>query len=226
MKQHYLKLTVGVDSDLESPCDTDGWKLYSFGRRHVNYRDPNEFGWYGQVEDGKPVIKGKEHRKLREQLKKGYAFWLGYFEHGNSVWFRSDLPPAGVEFRWDGVRFAGLLIWEQKPGNLGQKTWKYEDRAKDADGFLSTYTAWANGEGCYYRLETDEGEDVGGCGGFYDLDALMEAVEEEIGEEYAGWPIIVEGDLADSVRHHHEIEGHEYIEEDDLEELPEPEFTI
>ena len=77
---------------------------------------------------------------------------------------------------------AGLGTQAQRHG---AKT--YEDRAKDADQFLATYTSWANGEGLYYCIEDEDGENVDSCGGFYGNDAdymLDEMVHSLIGHEF------------------------------------------
>lgn len=225
-KQRHLVLTVEPDVDLECPNDNgDGqWRLYSFGTRHSNYKDPEELGISPERgADGTPKV---TNPGLRTKLRVGLAFWLGYFEHGNCLWFRRNKRPAGTEgdFRWDGVDLAGILVWEHPPDEMGART--YEDRGKDADAFLTEYTAWANGEGCGYKLETDAGEDVGGCWGFYELEWLMENVEGDIGKDYEGWPIVVKGELAHVVTSFHPIDGHEYVEEDELEDMREPEYAI
>lgn len=221
MKQRYLKLTVEPDGDLEDPCDGDGWKLYSFNRRHCHFKEPEEIG----LCPDKPEA---EDKTLKQKLKKGFAFFLAYYEHGACLWMLRDVGdvPAGVEFQWDGVHTAGLLVWEQPNEHLGQKKWTYKDRAKDAECFLKTYNAWANGEGTYFRLETGMDEDLDGCGGFYSIEDAMAAVEEAIPDGYKGVPIVVEGTLADTVMEYHKLEGHEYVDEDDLEDVPEPEYSI
>jgi len=192
------KLTVHIehDSDLECPADQDcQWKLYSFCSRHVSFKHPDELGI---VCNRNEVVRVRD-RKLATKIKNGLAHVLSYFEHGNSVWFRKDgeVTP-GIEFQWDGVRVAGLLVWEHPANEIGGKT--HEERAKDADGFLKEYTSWANGEGYYYRIEDEEGEHVDSCGGFLgDPDYMLdEMVHNLIGHEFE-----VEGDadyLEDKLR--------------------------
>jgi len=180
-----IMLTVHLehDADLECPNDMDcEWRLYSFGRRHNSYVNPETIGLsLEQEDDGTPKVVS---RKLRTKLKNGLAHWCSYYEHGNSEWFRkAGNIPCGVEFRWDGVRFAGILIWEHKASEIGGKS--YEDRAKDADGFLRRYTSWANGEGWYYRVEDENGKDIGSCGGYDDSDYMLsEMVYLLVGREF------------------------------------------
>lgn len=129
-------LIVRLEYDHDAECPAD-WKLYSFGRRHTNFVSPEKLGLGLELEaDGLPKVFDK---KLRTKLKNGLAHWLSYYEHGSCWWGRKDGPvPAGVEFRWDGRRVAGLLVWEHAPRELGSKT--YEGRCADADRFLATYT--------------------------------------------------------------------------------------
>lgn len=186
-----LTVYIEHDSDIECPADWDeNWTLYSFCSRHMHFKHPNEFDL--------------SSRKLKTKLKNGLAHKLSYFEHGNCLWFRKDgdVPP-GVEFQWDGVEFAGLLIWEHPPSSIGGKT--FEERAKDADTFLKLYTSWANGEGYYYRIEDEEGEIVGSCGGFYGCD--MEHMLDEIARELDTQEFVMaddwkhlEDDLREAVR--------------------------
>jgi len=197
------KLIVRIehDSDIENPCENgdNQWTLYSFCSRHVNFKHPDDLG----VTVGRNHVEKVSNRTLKRRLECGHAFWLGYFEHGQSCWFRTNTPPVGVEFQWDGVRYAGLLVWEHKPSEMGAKT--YEDRAKDADLFLRVYTSWANGEGLYYVIEDEDGEHVDSCGGFYGCDSdymLREMAHELIGHEFEvqGYADYLEDDLRSIVR--------------------------
>ena len=127
--------------------------------------------------DGLPQVRD---RKLRDKLKNGLAHFLSYFEHGDCLWFRKDgTTPGGVEFQWDGVRLAGLLVWEHRATAMGAKT--FEERAKDADGFLKEYTDWANGHGYRYSIETPSGKVLDSCGGFLgDPDDMLDNIAAEI----------------------------------------------
>lgn len=172
-----LTVNIEFDSDLENPADFDcNWTPYSFCRRHVNFKDPEEFMHNGTVNIG-----------LRRKLKVGLAFWLSYYEHGQCAWMRANGPiTPGVEFQWDGVRQAGVLIWENKPNEIGGKT--YEERARDADTFIKVYNCWCNGEGYYYCIEDEDGEHLDSCGGFFgcDTDYMIRdyIAPQLIGKEY------------------------------------------
>lgn len=211
VKTPFLKLTVSHDPDLENPCDNDGWKLYSLSRRHASFKEPAELGL-------DPFIPTPRDAKLKRRLKNGLAFWLSYFEHGQCLWMlkedegrRATCP----DWRWDGVTHAGLLVWEQPWRHLGPRT--YEDRFKDAKAFVETYTAWCNGEGVWFAVEDAEGETLASCGGFHRLEDAWEAIREAIPDEAAGLPIVVEGDLADSILAYHadELEGHRLVDDED-----------
>jgi hypothetical protein len=155
------RLTLHHDDSPTNPMERDGqWTLYSFNNRHNSYKDPDKF---------LPPSIG-----LRRKLTAGLAFLLSYYEHGNCEW---SLQDQGVQDRWDTVRCAGILIWEHPVDEMGAKT--YEDRAKDANSFLETYTCWCNGEVYGYTIEevtTCEHckqsvyKDVDSCWGYYGTD--------------------------------------------------------
>jgi hypothetical protein len=187
-------LKLEYDSDLSKPDeDYDGqWTLYSFSPRHTSFKHPNEF-----FNEKGPISPG-----LRQKLKSGLAWVLSYFEHGDSMWMLADGPhPAGVEFQWDGTRFAGLLVWEHKASDMGAKT--VEDRKKDAQSFLEIYNDWANGHGYYFAIEDENGKDVESCGGFYDSN-VKDMFKEYIRPAFKDKQVYVrvEGDAADLVHTH------------------------
>lgn len=178
--------------NLENPAEQDEqWTIHSFSSRHVNFKHPDELGIGPPDEYGEPIVEDEE---LKAKLESGLAFFLSYYEHGNSIWFRKGDHRPGVEYRWDGVRIAGLLVWEHPEDHIGAKT--YEERAKDADGFLKAYTSWANGEGYYFAIEDEDGEDVDSCGGFDDSDYML----DEIAPQLVGKEFEVEGDLRRKVK--------------------------
>jgi hypothetical protein len=190
-----LKLTLNYDHDLENPCDNDGWRVHSFCRRHASFRHPDDLG-FGPIDPatGLPKI---TNPGLRSKLRTGLAFFLSYYEHGQCLWFlHGSDAPAGVEFRWDGVKVAGLLVWEDRASHLGPKT--LDGRRQDAAAFLQTYTSWANGEGLYYSIEDEDGDLIDSCGGFYDAEGMFEQIRPQLeGEEYE-----VEGEAVWLADHH------------------------
>jgi len=174
--------------DWDDLVGLDGWKPYSFSRRHGNYRDPQDVGF---DEDGRPTP------KLQKKLDAGLAFILDYFEHGNCLWSLARELPAGAQCPWDSVTGAGVVVWEYDENDLGAKT--YEDRKKDARAFIDLFTMWCNGEVYYYDIQKPCGscgapdEDVDSCGGFIGADALFEALKEAIEE---GQDVTFKGDAA------------------------------
>lgn len=189
-----LKLILSHDADLENPCENDGWRVYSFCRRHASFKHPDDLG-LGPIDPGTGLPKIK-NPGLRSKLKNGLAFILSYYQHGQCLWFLHGDEPAGVEFRWDGVRVAGLLVWEQRPSELGPKT--LDGRRQDAAAFLKTYTSWANGEGLYYSIEDEDGDLIDSCGGFYDAESMF----NEIRPHLEGQAFEIEGEAAWLADHH------------------------
>jgi len=172
--QTRVRIRVEHDCDVESPCDYDGWKLYSFSTRHRNFKHPDA------------VIDANGGRLgFNSKLRAGTAFKLGYFEHGRCQW-----ALAGEQWPcpWDSVDFAGLLVWEQPVKDL-PKT--YDERKKSARLFLEEYTAWCNGDCYWFEIEcsTDwyadgvdmsEWVDFDSCGGYIGSDWLIAAVKERL----------------------------------------------
>lgn len=183
-----LVVRIEPDPDIDNPADSyRAWTPYSFSTKHTNYRHPEELGLSMSVDgNGDPVILNPG---LRSKFRAGLAYFLSYYEHGNSVWFLKGHHRPGIEYQWDGVRVAGLLVWEHSPKELPR-----DKRAKDAEIFLETYTAWCNGDGYYYRVEDAAGEDIDSCGGFYgsDTDYMLDQIRAAV----AGRPYRLEGEAA------------------------------
>lgn len=189
-----LKVTLNYDHDLENPCDYDGWKLHSFCRRHASFKHPDDLG-LGPIDPatGLPKV---NNPGLRSKLKHGLAFYLSYFEHGNCIWFLNGEQPCGVEFRWDGVRVAGLLVWSSSAKDLGPKT--LDARRDDAAAFLKSYTSWCNGEAYGYSIEDESGEMIDSCYGFFDPDHMFSEIRPHLeGRQYK-----VIGDASWLAQHH------------------------
>ena len=159
-------VTVYLDSDEpQDPRDDDGnWTPYSFSPKHVQFQHPYKLGLsLDRDNDGIPKVKNPG---LRRKLEVGLAFFLSYYEHGNCRW---SLLGGGPTCAFDSVRVAGLLVWEHGPGDMGAKT--YEDREKDAERFLESWTDWCNGHSISYRIEDENGDIVDSCGGYYASDS-------------------------------------------------------
>lgn len=163
-----LNVELDFDHDPESPNEWWQWTLHSFNRRHGNFLDP--VGLINRDGTGATA-------KMRRKLESGLAFVLGYFEHGNSVWFLADEPPLGVEFRWDGVRVAGLLEFA---GDGRRAPRSYEERRKWARDYLRTYTQWANGEVYWFQATDEDGETVASCGSLYGPDDVVHCLQDSI----------------------------------------------
>lgn len=185
-----LTVRVEFDRDLECPNEFGGWKLYSFCGRHKSFASPSSLGLSLEVKDGSPVVVDSE---LRRQLRNGLAHFLSYYEHTGCIWFRRDgETPVGVEFQWDGVRNAGLLVWEGESEDVPKGR---DKRRESADAFLREYTAWANGQGYWYAIENDEGEPLDSCGGFLGLDSAL----DDIAAQLVGQEFEVSGEAVDGV---------------------------
>ena len=135
------RITLSVDDNQEKP-EGMGWKLYSFSKRHASFKHPDNF--FNNDESDTT----ESQKEVADKLKVGHAFILSYYEHGNCVW---SLQGEGPECRWDSVHKAGIMIYDESEcGPMGAET--LEDRAKDAAGFLETYTCWCNGEVYGYQI--------------------------------------------------------------------------
>lgn len=158
------------DSDLQNPCDDGGWRLYSFSRCHASYSDPDNF---------------TDHEA---KIEAGVAFILSYYEHSGCVW---SLRGEGPQCRWDSVDTAGILVWEGDADDLAPD---YATRRAYAAGFLTTYTAWCNGDGYGYSIDEEVTHPCGhvtregtadSCWGFYgpDTDCLIDAIRDDVGRD-------------------------------------------
>lgn len=185
-----VRIYIANDDSPENPSDNDGWKVFSFNPRHASYQNPNTF-LTGELDaDGKPEIHDED---LRKKMDAGLAFFLSYYEHGPCVWALLDQAP---KCRFDGTRFAGVLIWGQPEADIGAKD--PGARALDAGGFLDTYTKWCNGYVYGYNVDDPEGKIDAGCWGFYDLDQMFHEIKEAVGDREVTW----EGPAKDLVEHH------------------------
>lgn len=158
-----VRVKIIQDNECPSPAaDCCTWTLYSFNRRHLNFHNHRLLGVRSD-ESGTPVVRNPG---LRRRIKTGLAYFVSYYEHGHAVW---GLPGEVPNCRFDTTPVAGLLVWESKPSDLGQTT--LEARRASARSFLGHYTAWLNGCGAGFIVESidDDGEvtdDLGSCFGF------------------------------------------------------------
>jgi hypothetical protein len=143
-------VTVEHDPDCPSPSDCDcTWEVTSFNTRHASFKHPDT------LHDDEGLLLPE----IASKLKDGLAFWLSYYEHGLCRW-----TTAGDRYPytdpWDGVRRAGIAIFNGEPDDIGAKT--VEDRRKDCERFLEEYTSWCNGN-CY-RIEVERVATCEHCG--------------------------------------------------------------
>lgn len=151
------------DQDCSNPCeDCDGFgSIRSLSNRHINNID---------IDEAVELLKSDAD-----------AVALSYFEHGQSLWMvaGSDATRTpGVEFQWDGTRFAGVWIPDKcvresftsvlsgkRTGNAGELAVKTtldtnadgltrrEWMVKQAEHACETYTEWANGQCFGYDVQ-------------------------------------------------------------------------
>ena len=187
-------VNIHHDTDRHDPSSAGGdngrWTIYSFSNRWLSFKEPEEFGFF-PGENG--LIELGVEEALAHKFEVGLAFRLSYCQ---CSWF---LQGQGGPYGFEGVRFAGVAIFEDEECPMGATT--LEDRAKDCTGFLETYTAWCNGE-CYgYQVTTVGGEDVDSCWGFYGND--LEYMFAQIREATEGKTVVsVGGDASDLVQYH------------------------
>lgn len=183
-----LQLEIHIDDQPTDPHEWDGqWTLHGFNSSKVHYTHPDG---HGITRAGESTIKG-----IQKKLDDGLAFIVSYYEHGDCVWFIKGRGMPGTDCQFDSTTVAGVLIWENNENDMGART--YEDRTKDAEGFLKEYTAWCNGHVYGYTLESPEGaaqcdDPVASCYGYYDLEHMF----EEIRSYVDGREVEVNGDLA------------------------------
>lgn len=148
-----MEIRIFYDEGTASPNEWGGWKLHSFNRRHLSFKDPSV------LQD----THGNLHIGWRRKFAVGTAFMLSYYEHGDCLW---TLTGEGPYCRFDSVVTAGYLEWigpdKLPPG--------YAEREKYARAFLKSYTAWANGQ--IFVVEC--GDDS--CGDVYDVEEHIETV--------------------------------------------------
>jgi hypothetical protein len=101
---------IGLSSGVKSGAHitTAGGKnnmstILSFNQRHSNF-----------IKASYPKFRFPATATLcREKLKRKFGKdiqFLSYYEHSGSIWFLEGETPAGVEYQFDGVRFAGVWI--------------------------------------------------------------------------------------------------------------------
>lgn len=199
-------LRVEHDTDAENPLDGDcEWTLIPFSRRLKGAGDPHEY--FARSESGEVV---PANIGLRSKFRAGLAFALDCYEHGERHF---SLRGEGMRCQWDTSDYAGILLWNHSPKELGAKT--YAEREASARAAVEIYNAWANGYAYGYILEDLEGEHVDSCFGFFDSQSLTECVGEHL---KPGDVVKIVGPGADMIRQRYLPQGVEIVEEFDEEE--------
>jgi len=153
-----IKISVWHDEDAMDPCDFGLWKVFSFSRRHYNFKNPDDI----------------DLKKTEPKLKDGRAFWLDCYQHGCCTW---SLHGEGTQCQFDTAKKGGILFL------LDQEFVLEEDRKERACEFLNMYSQWCNGE-CYgWSVEDENGDVIDSCGGYIGMDDLIEGIRESYGDE-------------------------------------------
>jgi hypothetical protein len=167
------KVTLSHDDCVESPAETqDGFQIFSFNTRHINFRHPEHFGVMPD-KDGDPFFSSKDENGKPNPYKKLYnrnlLFVLSCYQHSGTAW---SLSGEGPQCQWDTCSIAGVLI-------LDEKSFKGMRRAKkleNARSFLKDYSAWCNGEVYGYNIEDENGNHIDSCYGFYESEYMFECI--------------------------------------------------
>lgn len=206
----YIRVSIDNDCDIQNPSQGAGfydctWTPISFSRKHSNYEDPSKYLRIIGKSNGYGVYVKPASIALRSKLRAGTAFLLDYYEHGAGKW---SIHGSGPQCQWDTAQYAGILLWQNKPKDMGAKT--HAERALDAINFLEIYNDWCNGYGHGYTIdlieETEDSIDLTGldsCWGFYDSD-IAHTINEIIAslntltKQYPGLPVVA-GDKSPDV---------------------------
>ncbi len=193
MQNDKLPLIVNIahSDSPESPCANDGWKVHTFARhKFITDVDPDLYVKKYNRSTGEitPANIG-----LRRKLEVGLAFWLGCYEHGEIQW---ALRGEQQSCQFDSTGLAGIIVWEDQPGDLGPKD--YAGREADARKFLDTYTKWCNGHVNDVWIDDASGERVESFFECYDEKAMFEEIEGVVKDR----PVVVRGDGAWMVKYH------------------------
>jgi hypothetical protein len=165
-----LTLRIEYDHDATDPTTEDGWKVVNFYARHRSIHGGGRDRYL--VEDKNGEFIGADIG-WRRKLDVGTAFFLGAMEHSLVRWYV------------DGCngRPSGLIYWDWPVDQLGPKS--YQDREKDAEVFIESYTEWCNGHVHWFELtDADTGEEIASVGGLYDLKgSLTEVINENVKDD-------------------------------------------
>ncbi len=108
------------------------------------------------------------HHEAREIMRKYWVFPLeAYIHSGVSLYLAGDR----ARDRWDSSTLGAVFV--------AKSEWKRSAKAEDAArGLVQTWNQYINGEVYGYMIETPDGEEEGGCWGFYGDDGIKQITEE------------------------------------------------
>lgn len=92
------------------------------------------------------------------------------YEHGNVAYRRGT---AG------GFDYSNCGFYFVTAEGISGAIWDTEKIEKAIDAELETYTQWCNGEVYSFVLYAEDGSVEDSCGGFYDIDDIMDALPED-----------------------------------------------
>lgn len=184
---HILFIHVDYDQDAANPLeDCDGMgHIRSLSHRHINSIEADEAA--------EILVRDPD------------AVALSYFEHGQSLWFVMGQNPPGVEFQWDGVRYAGIWIPDKscRESYIGQEGKSRRDwMVEQAASACEIYSAWINGNVYGYIVQLSkarysaDGEDL--YDDFYDY-RFEQALFEDSCWGFLSWDNL-QAEVLDAVR--------------------------
>lgn len=170
------RLVIQYDDSAESPREWDNLGYFITAERHYNCPDNNETIKNIVTETQHEASNTQEHadaiaRSIKEQTgeKVLYITPVYRYEHGNVLYRR------GTASGFDSSN-CGFYIVTDKTADALTPSSRYETII---DNELETYTSYVNGEVYGFTLYDQNGDVVDSCWGFYDIDAIKQALPDE-----------------------------------------------
>jgi hypothetical protein len=179
------KLIIEYDTDADSPrlesdnigyfFTTEGRYLSPDGTEHKLYEIMVETAEEAKDTDTHiALIKDRAQNEFEksndEDLHVIDIYPIYRYEHGSVMYKRGT---AG------GFDYSNCGFYIVTAKRISGQRHTTESIEKAIDGELETYTQWANGEVYRFTLLDDEGEQVDGCGGLYDIEDVREYLPTE-----------------------------------------------
>ena len=139
-------LEINFEQDAEHPAEWLDWELFSFSRRHGNFKDPDNFAnRLSRVNS--PVSKASWSKKLNANT----GFWLDCYQHSCVVW---NLHGEGMQCQWDTAPWGGVLVGDYKE----LKKLDRGAREESARYALEIYNSYFNGSIFEWNFQSDDSE--------------------------------------------------------------------